>query len=212
MFSCFCSDDDVVVGLDNTFYPDPLVISPYCGQYVSITDVDSGSRYVSLGSLQLFRCIFSNVSPRSVTALVADASGKEYTTLSIAAFRQLAPLSTGQLTIEWHFLADGANATSSYPSNSTSLYGNSTVSGNSTVKATVAATTVRVAVATDVATATTTTTTKDDSAAKASSAALAAVRCSFRLCDALRRDFVADFKSRASRNAGFQGCCCQGRC
>ncbi|GAA5853428.1 hypothetical protein JCM8547_002453 [Rhodosporidiobolus lusitaniae] len=82
------TDDDLIVGLSDVFWPNTGVISEYCGKKVLLTNTDNG---------------------KTVTATVADASGKEYTTLTRAAFLQLSPLSVGMIPVTFQFLdADAA--------------------------------------------------------------------------------------------------------
>ncbi|KAK4699918.1 hypothetical protein P7C70_g6334, partial [Phenoliferia sp. Uapishka_3] len=92
------NNDDFVVGLSDEWWSDTTVPSPYCGQYMNITYGD-----------------------KSVVALISDASGKIYTTLTEAAFLALAPLIVGEIPVTYTFLnatlpAASSSAASSVPS------------------------------------------------------------------------------------------------
>ncbi|GAA6043126.1 hypothetical protein JCM8097_004329 [Rhodosporidiobolus ruineniae] len=77
------TDDDLVVGLPDTLWADSGVVSDYCGQQVTLINTDNN---------------------KTVTATVADASGKEYITLTRAAFLQLSPLSVGMIPVQYQFV------------------------------------------------------------------------------------------------------------
>ncbi|KAL8281462.1 hypothetical protein RQP46_006146 [Phenoliferia psychrophenolica] len=100
----YSTDDDLVVGLSSEFWPNTSVISPLCGQYLKITYPTTG---------------------KSIVALIADAAGKNYTTLTQAAFKSFAPLDIGELLVTFSFL-------------NSSMLTNATSTANSTVAAAVA--------------------------------------------------------------------------
>ncbi|GAA5831357.1 hypothetical protein JCM11251_003996 [Rhodosporidiobolus azoricus] len=77
------TDDDLVVGLSDVFWPNTGVISEYCGKQMTIRNTDNN---------------------KTVTVTIADASGKEYTTLTRAAFLELSPLRIGMIPIEFQFV------------------------------------------------------------------------------------------------------------
>ncbi|SCV70289.1 BQ2448_1683 [Microbotryum intermedium] len=75
------TDDDYIVGLSTALWRHPGRVSSLCGQKVQVT-----------------------MRGRSVVALVGDASGNNYTTLSKAAYGQLQNLTTGMIDITFVFL------------------------------------------------------------------------------------------------------------
>ncbi|GAA5910975.1 hypothetical protein JCM5296_005679 [Sporobolomyces johnsonii] len=152
------TDDDLVMGLSDVFWNNTGVHSQYCGQSVIITNTNNG---------------------KNVTVKVADASGKEYTTLTRAAFLALEPLSTGMIPIQYHFL----NSTSSANSTSSSSHvASSTSSGktfeSSAFKGALAAVGSSTAAPTTTSAAPTTSAYDSSSAAAASQAAASAYAAS----------------------------------
>ncbi|GAA5940893.1 hypothetical protein JCM10213_007996 [Rhodosporidiobolus nylandii] len=119
------TNDDLVVGLSTEFWKDTGVVSDLCGKTVVITNTGNN---------------------KSVTVVVADASGKEYTTLTRAAFSQLAPLHVGMIPISYHFAdattvpTNGASASSSASAKGASSGSGVFKSSEGAVKAAVVAT------------------------------------------------------------------------
>ncbi|GAA6010336.1 hypothetical protein JCM10207_005180 [Rhodosporidiobolus poonsookiae] len=156
------TDDDLVVGLPDTLWRNTGVVSPLCGEKVVLTNTDNG---------------------KTVTATVADASGKEYVTLTRAAFLQLSPLSVGMIPVEYTFPEldrSGSSAASSAAAASSSAVSTGASAGVFNPSAadvkivTAAATSAPIAAATTAAPVATTTeapTTTFDSASAARAAA-----------------------------------------
>ncbi|GAA5974023.1 hypothetical protein JCM11641_008217 [Rhodosporidiobolus odoratus] len=178
------TDDDLVMGLSDVFWNNTGVASPYCGQQVVVTNTDNG---------------------KNVTVTIADASGKEYTTLTRAAFLQLSPLTTGMIPIQYHFLNGTSAASSSSTSSKVSHKGSSSASAQPASAKPEAVFTpsqaVKAIVSTTRADATTAASTSTYDSADAESASQAAAAQASREAKQAAQDAAASLSSQAAAEA-----------